>query len=87
MNIVLKHKLLKPRQIVLEVFEMALENEMDEVTLDDVDDIVLGFSDDLINEYESFEDHDKGMVQHIVNNMLEMFYYKTGGLPVFKSEE
>lgn len=66
---------------------MALENEMDEVTLDDVDNIVLGFSDDLIDEYESFEDHDKGMVQHIVNNMLEMFYYSIGGQPVFKSEE
>jgi hypothetical protein len=83
MNIVLKSKLMKPRQIVLEVFEMALENEMDEVTLDDVDNIVLGFTDALIDEYESFHYHDKEMVQHIVNNMLDAFYYESGNQPVF----
>ncbi len=83
MNVVLKQKLVKPRQIVLEVFEMALENEMDEVTLEDVDEIVLGFTDALIDEYESFHPHDKEMVQHIVNTMLEAFYYKSGDKPVF----
>jgi hypothetical protein len=83
MNIVLKKKLLRPRQIVLEVFEMALENEMDEVTLDDVDEIVLGFRDVLIDEYNLMHPHDKEMVQHIVNNMLEAFYYKSGEKPVF----
>lgn len=87
MNALLKQKLLKPRQIVLEVFEMALENEMDEVTLDEVDDIVLGFTDALIDEYESFHPHDKEMVQHIVNNMLEAFYYKSGEQPVFVTYE
>lgn len=87
MNITLTNKLVKSRQIVLEVFEMALENEMDEVTIEDIDGIILGFTDALFDEYETFHPHDKEMVQHIVNNMLEAFYYKSGDKPVFVTDK
>lgn len=64
------------RHIVLYVFFNALENELEQVTDNDVTEVVKGLTDAYIIGFESLHHHDQEIIKDIVNAMLNDFNYK-----------
>ena len=61
-------------KIVLYVFAYALENEMDEMTQEDVESCLEGAIDAYQDAYEKMHGYDQDMVKCKVNAMLEPFF-------------
>ena len=65
------------KHIVLYVFMNAIENEVKELTDDDVSEIVEGLTDELIDSFNALHQHDQQIIKDIVNVMLDDFNYKS----------
>lgn len=65
------------KHIILYVFMNAVENEVKELTDDDVFDIVQGLTDELIDSFNALHEHDQEIITDIVNAMLDDFNYKS----------
>ena len=65
------------KHIILYVFMNAVENEVKELTDDDVSEIVEGLTDELIDSFNALHQHDQEIIRDIVNVMLDDFNYKS----------
>lgn len=65
------------KHIILYAFMNAVENEVKELTDDDVSEIVEGLTDELIDSFNALHQHDQEIIRDIVNVMLDDFNYKS----------